>query len=65
MDIENIQEKYAQLWNRAWNLANQIDDDKGGVPIEIRRAMLPELDRMRAELERLEKGGTKSGILKI
>ena len=59
MDIENVQKKYDQLWNRAWTLADKIDDYQSGIPVEIRRSMMLELDRMRAELSRLESLGAR------
>ena len=51
--------KYAGLWNRAWCLADEIDDVTGA-PIEERRARLPELEQMILELTRLEKRGART-----
>jgi hypothetical protein len=42
--------EYDDLWNRAWGLAEWIDNPDGA-PIEERRAKLPELDRLRAEMD--------------
>ena len=48
--------EYADLWNRAWALADYIDNPDGA-PIEARRAKLPELDRMRDRLAEIERQG--------
>jgi hypothetical protein len=57
-----IQKQFDELWAKAWTLADQIDDHKSGIQVETRRAMLPELDRMRAELSRLEKAGARAAL---
>ena len=51
---------YDDLWQKAWQLANQIDDYRSGIPVEQRRAMLPELNQMRAELSRMESLGVEA-----
>jgi len=58
----NLGPVYDRLWMEAWTLADKIDDHKSGIPVEERRAMMPELDRMRAELSRLEQAGARAAL---
>ncbi len=46
--------EYESLWNAAWKLADFIDNPDGA-PYEERRARLPELDRLRAEMVEIER----------
>lgn len=55
----NLGPAYDKLWMEAWALADLIDDPNSGTCLNDRRAMMPELDRMRAELSRLEQAGAK------
>ena len=57
---KSIQDQYETLWKKAWALADLIDDCNSGTSIEDRRAMLPELDKLRAELSRLESLGARA-----
>lgn len=41
--------EYERIWNRAWELADWIDDPDGAT-IEARRAKLPELDDLRERM---------------
>jgi len=56
---ELVQQQHDELWEKAWALADEIDD-VNGAPIEDRRSMMPELNRMRVELVRLEQAGAKT-----
>lgn len=47
--------EYDRLWNEAWRLADFIDDPDGA-PIEARRARLPELNQMRARMDKIVRG---------
>jgi len=53
----NLGPVYDRLWMEAWTLADWIDGDSA--PYTDRVAKLPELDRMRAELSRMEQAGAK------
>ena len=46
--------EYADLWNRAWTLADYIDNPDGA-PLAERRAKLPELEDLRARMAEIEK----------
>jgi hypothetical protein len=46
--------EYHRLWNQAWRLADFIDDPEG-TPIEGRRAKLPELYHLRAQMADIER----------
>jgi hypothetical protein len=48
------------LWNQAWRLADFIDDPKVA-PIEGRRAKLPELYHLRAQMADIERQGAAPG----
>jgi hypothetical protein len=50
----NLGPEYDRLWNKAWELADWIDDPDGA-PIAERRARLPELMQMRDRLAKIEK----------
>lgn len=49
--------EYERIWNRAWELAEWIDDP-AAAPIEQRRAKLPELDDLRARMAAICSNGT-------
>ena len=46
--------EYENLWHRAWELADFIDDP-AAAPLAERKAKLPELDRMRERMAEIEK----------
>lgn len=50
--------EYESLWNRAWRLADFIDDPQGA-PLAERKAKLPELDRLRGRMAEIEKQNMK------
>jgi hypothetical protein len=50
--------EYERIWNQAWKLAEWIDD-QATAPIEERRARLPELNKLRARMEEIEKAGAQ------
>lgn len=45
--------EYEALWNRAWELADIIDSD--AKPYSDRMAMMPELNRLRARMWKIER----------
>lgn len=58
-NIKTIQQQYDDLWQKAWTLADRINDQQSGVDVEIRCRMLPELNRLRDELVKLEQAGAQ------
>jgi hypothetical protein len=50
---------YAELWDAAWKLADEIDNPQG-TPIEDRRALMPELNELRERMAAIEKAGVVS-----
>lgn len=53
--------EYTRLWNRAWELAEWIDDP-AAAPIEERRAKLPELDNLRDRMAAIYSNGTNKPV---
>ena len=52
---KSIQGKHDELWQKAWALADKIDDPGSIVPWQERTLMVPQLQEMSKELDRLEK----------
>ena len=52
--------EYTDLWNRAWNLADWIDDPYGA-PIGERRAKLSELDDLKERMVKIVRHGGHCG----
>jgi hypothetical protein len=52
--VKNPQQRFDSLWQKAWKLADWIDDSKSVVPRQKRAAKVPELQEMSAKLDQLE-----------
>jgi len=49
-----LQQQFDSLWEKAWKLADWIDEPESDIPWQERAAKVPELQEMSAELDRLE-----------
>ena len=59
---KSIQQQHDHLWQKAWNLADWIDDSLSALPWQERAAKVPELQAMSRELDQLEKAGANPPI---
>ena len=53
--VKTYQQQHDHLWQKAWNLANWIDNPGPEIPWQERTAKVPELQAMSLELDQLEK----------
>lgn len=52
--VKTPKQQFDSLWEKAWVLADWIDDSNSDVSWQERAARVPELQRMSKELDRLE-----------